>query len=73
MISVQLLDRLTGRAYGTRLQGYLCTLRRYVRNVDVAGDLSISPNKAGGQLFIAAFAQVTTVLCLFTRGMCVEP
>lgn len=47
MISVQLLDRITGRAFGTRLQGYLCTLKRYAGNVDVAGDLSIPPHRAG--------------------------
>lgn len=37
----------TSRAYGTRHPDYLCTLKRYVRNVDMAGDLSISPNKSG--------------------------
>ena len=47
------LRQINRQAYGTRLSGYLCTLRRYFRNVDVADDLSISPNKAGRQLFIA--------------------
>lgn len=73
VISVQLLDRLRDRPYGTRPQGYLCTLKRHVRNVDAVDDLHISPNTAGWHLFIAPVRKSPRFVFVYRERVCVEP